>query len=223
MKKFITSALVATTLMSLNVLAGPMKAKEDLSDILDREITIDRTTETKAMSLDLIHTKLASIAATGDSNSSMNLAGLRRSNLETSEGPMNIVDVAQAIIASHEILNNSNKVGNDLDKGASDLKISIEDSNKIFADGIGIVAGKIHDTSSDNGKAVLKVLLMGKEIARGNLTVEQSNSYSTVMNGMTQLLRTRRDITAEDALLMTLDQLGMKKDQKIQELLGCKV
>jgi len=220
MKRTIATTLVLSVLVSLTAAAGPIKGKEELSDILEKEVKIERSTEVKALTINDISLRLGSLARNGQSSSAAS-AGLT-AKLVTNEGALDVTHVARSIILSDSILKNSNIIGNDLDAGAVQLKGSIEDAIQVYSSGLGLVAEMVKDANSDNAKAVAKVLSMGPQIARGQLSVEQAKSYTELMRSIDQMLRTGQAKTSEEALSKSLKQLGMDSEAKIKELIGCK-
>jgi uncharacterized protein YjiS (DUF1127 family) len=166
-----------------------------------------------------------SLATLGSQASSATLTSALNRSLQTNEGSLNVIQVASVIVKSSNTLKDSRQVGPNLDKSALEMKSSIESSNQAFIQGLAIVVSKIDNENSDSGKAVAKILMMGREIAQGKLsTVEQVRSYDELMRAVTQLLETKKAKTSEEALGMALKDLGLTKeqaDQKLKDLLGC--
>lgn len=217
MKKTFTALLISSVLISLTAAAaGGMKAIE-LSDILNKDVKVAQDAQIKSLKAEGLSDAMGKISRGGAADKAT-LAIV----LQTNEGDLAVADVARALVSSHTTLNDSIKVSNDLSPEAIALKKAVESGNEAYAQGLGVIASRISDNKTDAGKAVAKVLMMGKEVAAGNLSVAESGSYETLVRGMTSLLKTGQAKTAEEALQATLKSLGFDVAAKIQELLGCK-
>ena len=223
MKAVFTTALAVTVFASFTAFAAGVDKSMDLSRILEKGVNVEDINQNlnSIRAADLSD----SLVTLGSQASSATLTSALNRGLQTNEGSLSVIQVASVIVKSSNTLKDSRQVGTNLDKGALEMKSSIESSNQAFIQGLGIVVSKIDNENSDAGKAVAKILMMGREIAQGKLsTVEQVRSYDELMRAVTQLLETKAAKTSEEALTMALKNLGLNKeqaDQKLKDLLGC--
>jgi uncharacterized protein YjiS (DUF1127 family) len=223
MKAVFTTAIAVTVFASFTAFAAGADRGMDLSRILEKGVNVEEINQNLSTirAADLSD----SLATLGSQASSATLTSALNRSLQTNEGSLNVIQVASVIVKSSNTLKDSRQVGTNLDKSALEMKSSIESSNQAFIQGLAIVVSKIDNENSDSGKAVAKILMMGREIAQGKLsTVEQVRSYDELMRAVTQLLETKKAKTSEEALGMALKDLGLTKeqaDQKLKDLLGC--
>jgi hypothetical protein len=214
MKKITISVLAASLLMALPSVAAVV-TRDVVKETLSREIKIDETATHTAKDLSLAQTALSRIAKIN-----VESAGLNKT-LSTNLGEIKVVNIAKAIDQSARVMADSTKISNEQDAKAIEILKTIEASNQAYAEGLSLVSAKISDINSEGGKAVAKILVMGRETALGNLDVKQSESYTKMMRAMTEALRQGQAKTSEDALDKGLVQMGMDKAQKIKELVSC--
>lgn len=208
------SVLAVSVLMALPAAAAPM-SRENVRDVLSREAKVDEKIEIKGHEAAVLHSSLSRVAKSSVDSSGLSVV------LETNLGKVQVLAIAKAIDLSDRAISDSTKIANDKDAKASELLKAIEASNQTYAEGMSIVAGKLHDATSEAGQAVSKVLVMGREIARGNLDVKQAESYEKMMRAMTDVLKSGQARTSEEALDKGLEQMGMDKAQKRKELVSC--
>ena len=227
--KHTLSAILATAvLMNFSVASAAMLKAENVRDTMNKQVKVTREADilSKAGRKEEILTQLGQ-ASNGLSSSKLT-AGLSKTVTTTINGKeeqIKMLEIADSIARAHEVLKDNTIIGNDLDAGAAKLKTNMEAAVQTYAQGIGLVAGKIRDTNSNEAKAVAKILVMGREIVRGKLSADEAQSYTELMQLMVQSIQSGAAKTAEEALAISLKQYDNKIDiaKKIDELLGCRI
>lgn len=223
------SAILATAvLMNLSVASAASLKAEGVRDKMNKEVKVQKESDILANAgrKEAILTQLGQ-ASNGVKATILN-AGLSKTVstvINGKEEQVKMIEVADSIARAHEVLKDSTIISNDLDAGAAKLKTNLDAAVQAYAQGIGLVAGKIRNANSNEAKAVAKILVMGREIVRGKLSAEEAQSYTELMQLMVQSIQSGAAKTAEEALSIALKQYDNKIDvaKKIDELLGCRI
>lgn len=223
------SGIIATAvLMNFSIASAAMLKAENVRDKMNAEVKISKEADIRAKSgrTEEILTQLGR-ASNGLKSTTLN-AGLSKvltTTINGGEVQVKMIEVADSIARAHEILKDNTIIGNDLDAGAAKLKTNMEAAVQAYAQGIGLVAGKIRNANSTEAKAVAKILVMGREIVRGKLSADETQSYTELMQLMVQSIQSGAAKTAEEALSIALKQYDNKIDvaKKVDELLGCRI
>jgi hypothetical protein len=233
MKLAITSALTAAVLMNASVAMAAKVTESKMRETISRSVKENKESEILAQGakkLEEIKTGLARSSADGSKSSSYT-AGLNKQGLVTDingaiDVNVSVIEIADAVVTASDVIKDSRVISDtELDTKASQLKTNLTAGLQAYSRGIGLIAGKISSPKSASGKAVSKILLMGREMARGKLSAEEAASYTKLMQLMTDAIQSGQANTAEKALELALKGYDKSIDvaKKIEELLGCRI
>jgi len=200
MKNMVSIALLGFILTSLTAAAGPLKVHEDLIDVLRSEVKTEQLTDVRGVELLELTKNLGTLA---------HLSGVDQDSLSVEinsmEGPVDLIAVSQALLSSSNILNDSSNVGKNLDRNAKKLKTAIEASNKVMAEFVLRMPKKVLNSNSDQGLFIGKMILMGRSISRGEYSTEKIDRILPMAKEMIRKIRNGEAQTAEQAVMQVFE------------------
>jgi hypothetical protein len=223
MKKTLATTLAAAVLFNVSVASAAKVTETQVRSNLGKEVVIVKEAQIRAKANGIAILE-ARLVKAGGSKSSLSTSAIDKQLMTVIDGKeqnVSVLELVDSVSRAYEVLDNTR----DLDAKADVLKKDLIAVLQTGAVNIPYLTGKIAQLGSRDAQAVAKILLMFGKIARGELSVEEANSYKVIVEGMRQALESGEASTAEEALKIALKKYDSKIDvaKKIDEILGCRI
>jgi hypothetical protein len=168
------------------------------------------STESEAIRLENVSNELMKMVDEESETSSASKAVLA-TTVETNDGPISVLQLAEILVKSNAILKNYRLSNAEIELSAKAMKLkkSVSAFNKAFASGLALVVSRIKNKDSVDAKDVGNLLGMIRKCSVGEIGAQQTEQYKDLMLKMIEDLKHSDESSSESALYEAMDELGI--------------